>query len=220
MRTRRSTDALHSLAEILLHRRRDRHARGRFGRRRLRSATTIAVVLLAALATARLVGEAAALRSAYGTRRRLPVARADLLVGHVVGAEDVDWRDLPVALVPSGASPDPVGRTVRAPIMAAEVMVDQRLYGSAAAGPAGLMEGSERAVAIERDALTPAVRPGDRVDLLGGGARAATAPLARRARVLAVDERSVLVAVTATEAVPVARAALDRTMLMALVGGG
>ena len=55
-------------------------------------------------------GRAERTLAGYGTLRRVPVARHDLAVGHVLADDDIEWRDLPPAAVPSDVvAGSPVG---------------------------------------------------------------------------------------------------------------
>jgi Flp pilus assembly protein CpaB len=196
----------------------------------------LAVVLavVAGALTASTVRRAEEVRAGYGEQRTVPVAVVDLAVGSPVADGDVRWIELPVAAIPADVAADPVGRVVTEPIGRDEVVAERRLGGSEGEGPAGLVPDGGRALAVPTDAATPALAVGDRVDAYapvevvgaatqadyaraaGSGARR----VARDARVVAVDDRAVTVAVAAAEAPAVARAVLDGAVVLALVAPG
>ncbi|MGI9616245.1 MAG: SAF domain-containing protein [Acidimicrobiales bacterium] len=125
----------------------------------------------------------------------IPVATRDLPAGHVITGDDIASRSVPVGSVLGNAAFDPLGRSVSSPIFAGELVTDSRLAGN---GRLGLTEG-EVAVGIVPPLAPVPVTVGDVValhavvaDPIGG---AAAEPLGR-ARVVAVDDRAVTVAVT------------------------
>ena len=188
-----------------------------------RSLARILLALAAAVAAAVTIGSvtsARSLRDTYGHRIRVTVARGDLAVGHEIRSVDVEELELPEALIADGAANDPIRRTVIEPILAGEVIVERRLSGSTAAGIDALIGAGTRAITIERDPTTPPLAPGDRVDLFAPAVRGGSVRVARRARVLAVDDHAVSVAVTESEAPAVARASIDKIVLIALIGAG
>jgi Flp pilus assembly protein CpaB len=176
------------------------------------------IALLAAAVTLRALAGAAATRARYGELRRMPVAAADLTIGHTISDADIDWRMLPVALVAEPIAQDPIGRTVIAPVVHGEVLLQPRVSGTFDAGRAAIIPRTARAISFERSEHTPTVRPGERVDLYASGARSAAAAIARAALILEADERSITVVVTETETPAVARAALDGDVILALRG--
>ncbi|HEY6533677.1 MAG TPA: SAF domain-containing protein [Acidimicrobiales bacterium] len=196
----------------------------------------VAVVLAvgAGALTASTVQRAEEVRAGYGERRTVPVAAADLAVGVDVTEADVRWIELPVAALPGDVAGDPVGRVVTEPIVHDEVMAERRLGGADAEGPAALVPPGGRALAVPVDTSTPTLAVGDRVDVyspvdLVGAASAAELArasasgarrVAREARVLAVDDQAVTVAVSVAEAPAVARAVLDGAVVLALVAPG
>jgi Flp pilus assembly protein CpaB len=209
----------------LLSRGRVRH--GRFRRRPVvRLAATVLLAVAAGALAASAVGRAEAARAAYGTTVAVPVARHDLAAGRVVAAADVEWRDLPVGVVPAGAATEPVGRVVRDAVVAGEVVLQVRL-GGAGTGATALLRSGQRAVAVPIDDRSLRVSVGDRVDVLApddltgtGGAASSSGAVrvARNAEVLAVDELTVTLGVLAGEAPGVSRAVLDGAVALALVG--
>ncbi len=207
--------------------------RRRLPGRGLRWAVTVVLAVVAGAVAAGTVQRAEAARSAYGEQRRVPVAATDLEVGARVGPGDVAWSELPAALVPDGVAAEPEGRTVTEPVVAGEVVLERRLSGAGGEGAAALVPPGGRALAVPVDASTPGLALGDRVDayapaeVVGQGSAAASARsgggarrVAREARVVAVDERAVTIAVSAAEAPAVARAVLDGALTLALVAPG
>lgn len=126
----------------------------------------------------------------------IPVATRDLPAGHVITTDDVATRSVPVDAVLGRQAVDPFGRSVSSPIFAGELVTDSRLAGD---GRLGLTE-DEVAVGIVPPLATVPITVGDVValhaivaDPIGGGA--AAEPLGR-ARVVAVDDRAITIAVT------------------------
>lgn len=161
-------------------------------------------------------------RAAYGTLLEVPVIVRDLAPGAVVGESDIVVRALPGVAVPDDVAGDAVGRTVREGLVAGEVVLESRL-GGRAAGPAALLGPGRRAVAVPRPERGLAVGVGDILDLLAPadgteGASAGARRVARSAVVIAVDENVVTVAVSVAETPAVARAVLDGSVAVALVG--
>ncbi len=208
-------------------------------RHRGRSARWIVTLILAVAAgclTAGVVSRAEHARAAFGRSEVVPVASTELEPGHIVTDDDVRWTDLPIALVPSGWSIDPVGRTVTAVVLPGEVVLQRRLSESGSGGPRALLPTGGRAIGVPLDPTAPDLVVGDRLDLyapdelfgsgtiedaLRSGASSSGARLvARAAVVIAVDTESVTVGVTGTEAPRVARAALDGAITIALVAPG
>lgn len=200
---------------------------------RRRSPRTIAMVVLMTLAagtTLRSLQSASAVQSVYGPRRMMTIASHDLDIGHIISADDVERRELPEALIPDGwegdaaveaggePTGDPIGRTVVEPIVAGEVVLPRRVSGSRASGLSAVVAGTSRVVSIERSALMPAVRPGDRVDVCAPGVGSRAVVISRRALVVGVDEDSVTFAVTDAELPAVARAIIDGDVIVALIG--
>ena len=181
------------------------------------------LALLAGVSAATVVSRADDARAAYGVVREVPVTARDLAPGAVLGEADVVVRSLPVVAVPEDVAGDVIGRTVREPLVAGEVVVESRLGGSGF-GPSALLGPGRRAVAVPHPAHGLAVRVGDVVDVLApadgvqgastGGARR----VARSAEVVAVDEATVTVGVSVVETPGVARAVLDGSVALALVG--
>ncbi len=186
--------------------------------RRARSLITASLAIVAGSVTIGALASAAATRNTYGERQSMPVARHDLEVGHVIDERDVAWRTLPIALTAGSTAVEPIGRTVIEPVVGGEVLLTRRLSGSTDLGRAGAIPRTSRAISLERTELTPPLRPGDEVDLLTASSRSGATTIARRARVLEVSDRAIVVIVAESETSAVARAALDSTVLIALRG--
>ncbi len=181
------------------------------------------IVISAAVAAFITIGSisgARSLRDAYGHRIMVSVARSDLPVGHVITDRDIDRREMPESLIASGVAPDPETRTVIEPIVTGEPIMDRRLSGSAASGIDALIGSGSRAITIEREPTTPPVEPGDRVDLYAPAVRGGAVRVARRARVLATNDRAITVAIAEAETPAAAGASLDKILSVVLIGSG
>lgn len=194
-------------------------ARRTFARPRVRRVTVVALAVATGLLVAALVGAAERARDRWGATRRVAVATRDLVVGDVVGADDVAVRELPVAAV-AGAALDraPLGAVVRDPVPAGEPLVAARLAPLGLRGAAALVPSGHRGVAI---ALGPAGAPplgvGDHVDVLDLTAPA-HASSAIPAVVVAVSDEVVTVAVATEDAGHVASLATQGLAALALAG--
>jgi Flp pilus assembly protein CpaB len=189
-------------------------------RRRLRFwPVSLGLSLLAGVLTMTAItgAESAARREGDGVE--VPVARRELTVGEIIGADDIEWH--PVAAVAAGAATrtDPAGRVVTERVLAGEPIATDRLAPDGLVGAAALIPTGHRAIAVPTGAVRPPMAPGDRVDVVAGapfGAEQATV-VASGARVVAIDDDVVTVAVTAAEVPGAARAVLDGTALLTLV---
>ena len=193
---------------------------GRPDRRTLVRILVIVAGLIAGVVTIGTISSARSMRDSYGRRIEVAVARTDLAVGQVITERDIERRDLPAGLLAEGLDPNPTSRTVTEPILAGEPIPDRRLSGSTAAGIDALIGPGARAVSIERDSTTPPIGAGDRVDLLAPAVRGGAVRVARRALVVAADDRAITVAVTEAELPAVAGASLDKILSVALIGAG
>jgi Flp pilus assembly protein CpaB len=179
--------------------------------------------LVAGAWAADVVSAADEARTAYGTTREVTVVLRDIDPGVSVRESDVEVRSLPDVAIPDGAAVDPVGRTVRHPLVAGEVVVESRLAGGDG-GPAALIGPGRRAISLPRSERGLALAVGDVVDVLapespdGGASSGGARRVARSAEVVGADEDTVTVAVSATETPGVARAVLDGAVTVALVG--
>lgn len=189
-------------------------------RRRVRWAVVAAVAALAALATTSIVGAASRERARWGASTPVAVATRDLAPGAVIGLGDVIVASRPQAMVPDDAMTDVVGRVATAPIAPGEVVLERRLAGGT--GPLALLDPGAMAFAVPVDTATPPLRPGDRVDVFAPTDSASRSTvgasrIARRAVILAVDDRRVLLGVDGASASVVARALLDTAVVLAVV---
>ncbi len=175
------------------------------------------------------LSRAEAARAGWGETRSVLVAQHRLDVGEVVRDGDVAAAAWPAALVPRGAAPDAgnaVGRTVVQVIEPGEAVLAGRLAPDGLRGVAALVPPGWRALALP---VGPAALPlsvGDRVDLVaavgGTDATESQSPsfvLADNAVVVAVDERSVTVAVRAEDAPRVALSIVTGSVVLALRSG-
>jgi Flp pilus assembly protein CpaB len=189
------------------------------------------VVLLAAgvgIGGARLVDRAAAARTQWGSTVQVAVMTDAVAIGDTVAAGDTELRLLPRAVVPDGAlTEEPDGRVALADLHPGEILLRERLAPDGLSGPAALLGPGSRALAVPTGPGTPPLAVGDIVDLLAtvdplvlDPASAETAPtaqaVARRARVVAVGEGAVTVAVTFEEAPAVALALAQGAVALAL----
>jgi Flp pilus assembly protein CpaB len=173
--------------------------------------------------------KAAAAEAAYGETRSVVVATASVDAGSALDASVTAVRALPRALVPEGALEErPEGRRALAALTPGEIVLERRVSGSSAAGPAGLLGPDERAVPVPIAVPGLPLAPGDHVDLVAGGAPGGgvdgdlpvgpTGPdvVATDAVVLVVGDETVVVAVAATVAADVAAALTTGPLVPAL----
>jgi Flp pilus assembly protein CpaB len=151
---------------------------------------------------------------AWGERVPTVVMTADAPAGHRLEATDMQLVDLPAVARPVGALAEPpVGAPLAAAVFAGEPLVAGRVGSTGASALAAALPAGHRGVAVPVDAATPRLEPGDVVELRAttvDGLGLASARPTATARVLAVEEGSVVVAVP----VP----AVD-TLVAALAGG-
>jgi pilus assembly protein CpaB len=191
----------------------------------------VAIVLagVTANAVSSALSRAEAARAGWGETRSVLVAQHRLDVGDVVRDGDVAAASWPAAVVPRGAVPDTgsaVGRTVVQVIEPGESVLAARLAPEGLHGVAALVPPGWRALAMP---VGPAALPlsvGDRVDLVAavGGTHAAPSQppsfvLADNAIVVAVDERSVTVAIRAEDSPRVALGIVTGSVVPALRAG-
>ena len=198
----------------------------------LRWAVAVVIAVVAGSLAAATVQRAEQARAAYGEARRVPLAAADLAVGTLLTETDLVWSDVPAGLVPDGVADAPLGRVVTEPLMKGEVVAERRLSSTDATGAAALVGPGRRALAVPVEAAPPGLEVGDHVEAYApatnGGSLADLAKaqgsgarrVARDARVIAVDDRSVTVSVSGTEAAGLAAAVLDGALTLALVTPG
>lgn len=191
---------------------------------RVRWLLTAVVALCSAVWTVSTVNSADASASAWGQRRTVPVAASDLVPGRVITTADIVFVDRPVAVVPDDVADSPIGRTVTRSIARDEVVLERRLAGGGASGPASQLDENSVAFAVPSDASTPATKVGDHVVLYAPSEVVATAgrPLGPATRiadhgvVVAVTEKAVTIGVTLPQAPAVAKALLSASVIIAL----
>lgn len=145
------------------------------------------------------------------------VAQADIAAGDVVGAGDVAVVAWPADSRPPPATGDPediVGRRATATIRSGEPLTPQRVIGASSLTAAGA---GAVALALPVDPLSASglVRPGDRVDVVGGGSGTART-LVTGAAVLTVNQEMGTVVAVPAHAAPavVAAVAADAVALV------
>lgn len=174
---------------------------------------TAVLALGAGLVTAGVVARAESATSAFGTRRSVAVARHRLEPGTEISGDDVDIRELPVAVLPEALADDPFGRVVVDTVQTGEPLLDGHLAPDGTHGPAALMHRDRRGVAIPLDGPPPPLHRGDLVDALGGrDAR----KVATHAVVIDVADRAVTIAVTEDEVPTTAQALLYGPVILVL----
>ncbi len=114
----------------------------------------------------------------------------------------------------------PSAASVVWPVLAGEVLVDERLAPDGITGPMALAPPESRALAIPTPTARPPVSVGDRVDVvavsLDGSTRAQR--VATGAVVIATSDEAVTVAVGPGELTATAKAAIEGTAVIALGG--
>lgn len=173
-------------------------------------------------------GRAERTLDAYGTLRRVPVARHDLALGHVLSDDDIEWRDLPPAAVPSDVvAGSPVGHTVVDRLARGEVIGDLRIAPGGLSPLAATVGPGQRAVAVPHPAGALHLAVGDRVDVIApqragddvaDGTPRSAAVVARAAAVLAVSDSDVVLAVSDHDVRAVADALAQGTPVLDLLG--
>jgi pilus assembly protein CpaB len=164
-----------------------------------------AVAVLAAITglfVTRLVADAQAQRTRFGALRRVAIATRTLDAGHLLTTGDVAVRVVPRAFVPEGTADSArglLGRTVVVPVFAGEAVLEAHLAPAGVRGIAALLAPGERAVAVPAGPATPAVRAGDRVDVLVSFEGTASDMAAEAATVIDTRDDAVTVAL-ATDA--------------------
>jgi Flp pilus assembly protein CpaB len=192
-------------------------------------AAAIGLTLLTAGVVHGTLRRADAAAAAYGETRPVVVATAEVEVGAPVDGDVAEVRRLPRAVVPVGAlTALPGGRRALVALSAGEVVLERRISGSDAAGPAALLAPGERAMAIPLAIPGLPLAPGDRVDVVAGGAPgggvggdlpvAPSGPdvVATDAAVLDVAEDTVVIALDAGRAADVAAALTVGPLVLAL----
>jgi len=193
--------------------------------RRARRTIALGLALVTATVVARTNSAADSARRSWGETRPVVVARRDLRAGEVVHTVDVVARDWPAAVVPPGALSDaPVGRALRADVVAGEALVAPRVAGAGTPGAAAVVPDGWRAIAVVPGAV-PELAAGAVVDVYAIGDPTADAGeqrstrVASEARVLAVDDGTVTIAVPEALVARVTSAAATGAVSLALVPG-
>jgi Flp pilus assembly protein CpaB len=163
---------------------------------------------------------------AYGSLVEVIVTTVDVPAGSTVDSGVTRLAALPRDLVPSGAmSQLPPGAVARQPMVEGEAVVDARLAPRGATGIAGTLALGERAIAIPLDPSGTVVEVEHRVDVLAttdpsaSPGRDATRVVASDARVVAVGDEGIIVAVDEDDAREIATA-LASAMVTVVVGPG
>jgi Flp pilus assembly protein CpaB len=164
-----------------------------------------------------------------GAATPVVVATVALASGTVVDDDDVEVRTYPAAAIPptaATATDAVVGHQVVAPILEGEPVVTARLAPDGLLGIAAATPPSWSAFALPTDARLPDAAVGHAVDLyaLDTTTRTDRAPtagatrIAHDARVVAVDDEQVTVAVPPADAAGVAAALIGSTVVVAVTG--
>lgn len=163
---------------------------------------------------------------AYGDLVPVVVVARDLDAGTTLVDGDLRTAQLPAALVPDGSYTDaPVGRALRAPVVAGEALVDSRLAPDGSIGVAATLAPDERAIAVPTDHHRAPLEVGQRVDVLATvdpsltGGREPTTAVAVGARVLDVDDAGITVAVGRDDADRVATALATAVVTVVVAPG-
>lgn len=158
--------------------------------------------------------------SAWGVERPVWVVQRNVAAGRAIDHGDVVLSKRPKGVVPTGALTDassPVGATTRVALVTGEVLVAARVAGRGTRGLAALIGAGRRAVAMKNDEAMPALRPGDRVDVIAtfdvandlesapsGAPKDPSFAVAVDAEVLAATARTITLSVRTLEAPKVA----------------
>jgi Flp pilus assembly protein CpaB len=191
-----------------------RHAR--LHRRRLAVAVAVAVALAATVHTG---WRAEAARQRWGTTQTAVVAVTSLAAGDVIGLGAVTTVELPAIAVPATAVTGPaaelVGRRTTAAIAAGEVVVDQRVAPPGASATTARLDDRQRAVALSTSGPTPALNPGDLVDVVAVDGPYSARTVASAVEVVAVDPAggSITVVVPATDVAELVAAVVTATVV-------
>ncbi|MEU8896314.1 SAF domain-containing protein [Nocardia sp. NPDC048505] len=157
------------------------------------------------------------------------VARHDLAPGRLLTADDLGTAPHAAGTLPAGAVQDSaelLGTTLTGAMRAGEVFTDLRVLGPRlAAVAAGATDARIVPVRLADTAVAELLRPGDRVDVVGGAAEGPAQVLAKDAAVVLVSrpadrrgqsEPVLLVALAAQHAIAVAAASLHSTLTVVL----
>ena len=202
-----------------LRRRLDRTPLARRVLRRQVVAAAAAVVIGASVVS--VMNAANRTRARWGPTQPVLVARRDLAPGTALGPEDVAVRQWPTALLPAAVVRHPDDRRTRRDVAAGAPLTDTDLAAPARGAVAARLDRGRVGVTMGRGAAPAPVRPGDVVDLIGltsgDGRTLGGRTLARRALVVAADDRTVTVAVSRDEAPTAAAAGATGTVALVLL---
>jgi hypothetical protein len=134
----------------------------------VRRVAVAVLALVTGLVAASLVRAGDEARRSWGATRPVAVAVRGLEPGDTVTADAVEVRDLPEAVVPSGALDEaPTGAIARQAVVAGEALVEGRLAPHGLTGTAALVPAGHRAVAVPVGPTgAPPLAIGDLVDVL------------------------------------------------------
>jgi pilus assembly protein CpaB len=190
---------------------------------------SIALAAFTAHAISSAASHAEAARAAWGEARPVLVARHRLDIGDVIAVDDVGSESWPAAVVPraaAAAAADAVGRTVVEVIEPGEAVLVARLAPDGLRGVAALVPPGWRALSMPAGPSALPLSVGDRVDLVaavdGTTDDASQTPsfvLADNALVVAVDDKSIAVAVRADDAPRLALGIVTGSVVPALRSG-
>lgn len=203
-----------------------RHTARRLLGRVLRSPVVLwPLALTAGAGAAAQVQEARAAAERWGHAVSVVVTARPVTAGRRLRPGDLRMARFPAPLVPRGSSRriDPlVGRVVAAPMEADEPVLSVRLAHRSRTTTQVAIGAGRRAVTLASEAATPALGPGDIVDLVAArGPADGPGPegiVATAAVVLRADDRRVTVTVQRTEVRAVARAIVSGPVLLVLRG--
>lgn len=199
-----------------------RRVRRRLGSRRWWVLAALAA-LLAGATVARLTNEAAAQAARWGAGRQVMVATRSLDAGAEIGPGDVELVERPTAMVPATPAEDPLGRRLSHPVLAGEVVVEERLAPAGSGAVAARLPAATVGLAVPHDGRGLRLAVGDHVDVLAtfepeaAGSADPTFPVARAAQVVDVTDEGVTVAVQEEDAPRVAYALAVAIVTLALV---
>lgn len=188
-------------------------------------ALAAAAALLAWWGTHQALDVAAGRAAAHGGLVEVVVAERDVAPGEPVD-DAVRLAAVPATLVPADAlSAVPSGSVARERLLAGEAVASSRLAPQGSVGLAAELGPGERAVAVPTDGPHVPIRVGQRVDVLAtvdpslAGRVDPTSVVASAARVLAVDDDAITVAVDEASAHDLATALATAVVTVVVAPG-
>ncbi len=160
---------------------------------------------------------------AWGTPRAVVVATHPIAAGDPIAEGDLAVRELPAdaiarGVVPAGEIASVVGSVARSPMAADEPVLANRVGTATDQGATtGASPRAVRVVSLPAGGLVPSLRRGDRVDVIGPSSAGTTERLAAAARVVAIDDDRVTVAVDERSVDAVAEASLAGLVVIARI---